>query len=189
LPDADFFTQAWDVRVALYEKETGQRLPVQIEESDVGDHLMLSRLRVPGHPPSCPEDGKLTSEVSFGEAIILTYAAVTFEQEGSRVELCWKAIQALPTDYTVFVHLQDTSGMPIVTGDGPPMRGAFPTSMWHPGDIILDVHHLMSESENEEQGKRIAIGLYNPKDGSRLPAFVGDTLIPDAAVQIWPDHP
>ena len=156
---------------------------------DVGDQLTLDRLRMSGLEPSCPKEGQLSAEVYFGEAIALTHAAVIPEQQGNRVELCWKSVQPLHTDYTVFVHLQDTSGVPISTGDGPPMQGAFPTSMWRPGDVILDVHHLTTESENEKQGKRIAVGLYKPEDGSRLPAYAGDVPVPDAAVVVWPDHP
>jgi 4-amino-4-deoxy-L-arabinose transferase-like glycosyltransferase len=189
LPEADFSTRAWDMQVAFYQIETGERLPVQIGGTDAGDRLSLTRLRVPGALPLCREEGQMTSEVRFSDAVVLTHATVIPEPEGDRVELCWKALQPLAADYTVFVHLQDLSGVPIVTGDGPPMQGAFPTSMWRPGDVILDVHHLMPESEGENQGKRIAVGLYKPEDGLRLPAYVGDIPVPDAAVHVWPNHP
>ena len=189
LPETDFPTQAWDVRLALYQIETGDRLPVQVQGLHVGDQLVLARLRVPGIQPSCPERGRLAAEVHFGQAVALTHAAVIAEQEGDRVELCWKTIQPLPADYTIFIHLQDTSGALIATGDGPPMQGAFSTSLWHPGDAILDVHRLAFESGTKNQGGRITIGLYKPEDGSRLPAYIGDVPVPDAAVQIWPNHP
>ncbi len=188
LPESDFSTQAWDMHIALYQQETGERLRVQVTGEDAGDRMVLTRLRVPGIQPSCPENGLLTSQVHFGEAVALTHATVTPEQEGSRVELCWKALQPLQTDYTVFVHLQDTPGAPIDTGDGPPMQGAFPISMWHPGDIVLDVHHLESVI-GEEIGQRVTVGLYNPVDGSRLPAYVGETPVPNAEVSVWPEHP
>ncbi len=187
LPEADFATQAWDLHLALYHGESGERLPVRVKESDVGEQLVLTRLRVPGTRPSCTEEGRLASEVRFGDAIALTHATVIPEQEGSRVELCWQALCPLPADYTVFVHLQDASGALLATGDGPPMQGAFPTSLWRSGDVVLDVHHLLSLPDAENG--RISVGLYEPKDGSRLPAFVGDVSIPDAAVQVWPDRP
>ncbi len=189
LPEADFPTQAWDVRLALYQGETGDRLPIQVQGSHVGDQLVLARLRATGIQPSCPEDGRLASEVHFGQAVALTHAVVIPEQGGDRVELCWKTIQPLSADYTVFVHLQHASGALIATGDGPPMQGAFSTSLWHPGDVILDVHRLAFESDTKDQGGRITIGLYKPEDGSRLPAYIGDVPVPDAAVQIWPNHP
>jgi len=156
---------------------------------DAGDRLVLTRLRVPGLLPSCPEEGRLTSEVRFGEAVALTHASVVPEQEGARVVLCWENLQPLLADYTVFVHLEDASGALIGTGDGPPMQGAFPTSMWRPGDVVLDTHRLVPAAGEEAGGQRITVGLYKPEDGSRLPAYVGGVPVPDAAVPVWPDGP
>jgi hypothetical protein len=189
LPEADFSTQAWDLHLILYERETGERLPVRLDEVAAGDRLVLARLRVPGHLPSCPDDGLLASEVRFGEAVALTHASVIPDQEETRVVLCWKSLQPLPGDYTVFVHLQDAASALVGTGDGPPMQGAFPSSMWCPGDMILDVHHLALAVGDVEVGQRIAVGLYSLEDGSRLPAYVGEVSVPDAAVPVWPDRP
>ncbi len=196
LPEADFSTQAWDLHLILYREETGERLPVRLDEVAAGDQLMLTRLRVPGHSPSCPDDRVLTSEVRFGEAtarsgeaVALTHAWVTPARGGYEVSLCWESLQPLPADYTVFVHLLDASGALASTGDGPPVQGAFPTSMWRPGDVILDVHRLALADGDAEAGRRIVVGLYNLENGSRLPLHVGDAPIPDAAVPVWPDHP
>jgi hypothetical protein len=197
LPEADLPTQAWDVHMALFQRETGERLPVHAGESNLGDHVTLTQLRVPGVQAACPEEGKLTSEIHFGESVALTHASVILEKKAARVVLCWEALRDLSDNYTVFVHLLDASGVLVGTGDGPPMEGAFPTSMWHPGDIVLDVHRLVPDSVEGsaklgEQGAhslRVTVGLYNPIDGSRLPAYAGETLIPGAAVEIWPSHP
>ncbi|MDY7075603.1 MAG: glycosyltransferase family 39 protein [Chloroflexota bacterium] len=199
LPEADFPTQAWDVHMALYQMETGERLPVELAGTTAGDRVVLAQLRVPGHPPRCPEEGILTSEVHFGEAVALTHAVVAAEQGDVQVMLCWEALQPLPDDYTVFVHLEDASGSLISTGDGPPMQGAFSTSMWHPGDVVLDVHHLImtpaeewveeKEGELGASGQHITVGLYNPKDNMRLPAYVEGVPVSDAAVSVWPNRP
>ncbi len=187
LPEAEFPTQAWDARLALYRAETEARLPISVDGTAAGDALTLARLRVLGNPPVCPEEEKLSSAVRFGEEVALTHASVSVEDGESHVSLCWESLQPLPADYTVFVHLQDDSGELIATGDGPPLGGAFPTSMWRPGDVILDTHLLgMSAVEG---GGRITVGLYNSHDGSRLPAYVEGELLPDAAVSVWPDCP
>jgi len=189
LPEDDFLTQAWDLHLVLYQGETGERLPVQIGGVDAGDWLVLDRLRVPGTMPPCPEEGQLTSEVCFGKVVALTHASVVPEQGGARVVLCWKSLRPLLADYTVFVHLEDASGVLIGTGDGPPMQGAFPTSMWRPGDVVLDTHRLVPAAGEEAGGQRITVGLYKPEDGSRLPAYIGGVPVPDAAVPVWPDGP
>lgn len=186
LPQADFPTQAWDLYALLFREGTGERLPVQVDGLAAGNHLVLARLRVPGRTPSCPEEGRLSSEVRFESYATLTHAWVTSDQGSIQVILCWKALAPLPGDYTIFVHALDGEGALIGTGDGPPMQGAFPTSLWNLGDAILDVHHLMIEEGAVP--RRITVGWYN-LDGLRLSAFLGGVPIPDAEVTVWSSYP
>ena len=183
LPKSSFVTQAWDLHLALYQDTDGERLPVQVGGTPLGARLVLTRLRVPGELPHCPEDALLPSEVVFGESVALTHASVAPGQERTMVTLCWKALQPLPVDYTVFVHLQDGSGGLVDTGDGPPMQGAFPTSTWVPGDVIADAHSVGPLTVGSEY--RIAVGLYNPTDGLRLPAYRGGEPLSNAAAVVW----
>lgn len=187
LPEGDFMTQAWGLHLILYQEETGDRLPVRVAGRAAGDHLVLAHLRVPGSPPACPADGRLEAEVRFGEAVALTHASVVFGAESTRVVLCWEALQGLSTDYTVFVHLSDAAGALIATGDGPPMQGAFPTSLWQPGDVITDVHHL--EQVFSDSGQVITVGLYSQEDGSRLPAVARGVPVPGDEALVWSVDP
>lgn len=182
LPAASFPVQAWDLHLALYDGESGERLPIEVDGAVV-DHLLLTRQRLPGENPSCPEEGRLTAAVRFGEAVALTHALVTSEEDGARVLLCWQALQPLPADYTVFVHLLDSSGALVDTGDGPPMGGAFPTSLWQPGDAILDPHVLATEID---AGDTVVVGLYRAEGGERLAALVDGLAAPNNAVTVWP---
>ncbi len=187
LPAADFPTQAWDLHLALYQEGTGDRLPVRVGGVAIGDHLVLTRLRVPGRLPDCPEEGKLTSEVRFDNYATLTHARIAFDPEDARVMLCWKALTPLPGDYTVFVHVLDDGGVLVGSGDGPPMQGAFPTSLWRPGDMVLDFHHLTIDEGTAVA--RITVGLYNPANGSRIPVSADRIPVPDAEVTVWTWHP
>jgi len=182
LPAGGFPVQAWDLHLALYDSESGRRLPIEVNGAIV-DHLLLARQRLPGEPPSCPAEGRLSVTARFGQAVALTHALVTPQGDGTRVLLCWQALHPLPADYTVFVHLLDASGALVETGDGPPMGGAFPTSLWQPGDVILDLHSLAT---GIDAGNTIVVGLYRPEDGERLAAFVDQLPAPSNAVTIWP---
>jgi len=184
LPAADFLTQAWDLQVVLYELERGG-LPVRVGETPVGNRLILHRLRLPGREPVCPESGRLSSDVRLGESVALTHADVVPETGGIQVILCWKSLAPLDRDYQVFVHLYDASGTLVAAGDGPPMGGAFPSSLWRPGDVVIDIHRLPARVE----GGRVAVGLYRLDDGTRLPVTIGGEPVPDAAVPIWPVRP
>ncbi|MBN2392399.1 MAG: glycosyltransferase family 39 protein [Anaerolineae bacterium] len=186
LPAADFATQAWDLHLALYQRESGARLPVSIDGISVGTHLMLTRLRLPGVAPDCPAETRLPGTFDFGESVRLTHAVVAPSADHMLVTLCWESVRALPADYTVFVHLLDADGTLKTTGDGPPAAGAFPTSFWQSGDRILDTHWLPQPAA---PGGTIVVGLYLPSDGARLSAWRDGEPVPDDALMIWPLSP
>jgi 4-amino-4-deoxy-L-arabinose transferase-like glycosyltransferase len=184
LPAADFPTQAWDLQLVLYKSEQGG-LPVWVNDTPVGNRLLLYRLRLPGREPVCSESGRLSADIRLGGSVALTHAEVVPDAEGARVILCWQSLAPLAGDYHVFVHLYDPAGTLVAAGDGPPMGGAFPSSLWHPGDVILDIHRLPALVEDG----RVAVGLYRLEDGVRLPVTIGGNAVPDAAIPIWPDRP
>lgn len=185
LPEAEFPTQAWDLQLVVYLPHSGARLPARVGGVPGGDRVILARLRLPGKEPTCPQVGQLASEVRFNDAVSLTHAWVTPADGGTQVALCWKALTRLPRDYQVFVHLYDGAGNLADAGDGPPMQGAFPTSTWEPGDVILDIHRIGSPVGEG----RITVGLYLLEDGSRLPAWVEDQPVREGEVVVWPSRP
>jgi hypothetical protein len=71
-------------------------------------------------------------------------------------------------DYTVFVHILDGAGRMLGQDDGIPQRGAFPTTMWQPGDVVDDVHELGIE---QRPGLSLEIGLYTRPGLQRVPAL------------------
>lgn len=184
LPPSTFFTtRTWDLHLALYQEESGARLPVTLDDVAVGTHLTLARLGLPGVASDCPAEAQVPGALRLGDAVRLTHAAVAPETERTLVKLCWEAERALPADYTVFVHLLDADGALKTTGDGPPARGAFPTSFWQSGDRIIDLHEL---AQPLAPGDSIVVGLYHPQDGVRLPAFRDGAPVPHDALVIWP---
>ncbi len=100
--------------------------------------------------------------------------------------LYWKLAgdQPVPADYTVFVHLVDEQGSLIVEpADGPPVEGAWPTSAWLPGQVVVDTR-LVALPPNLHPGRYdVRVGLYDPNTGVRLAALQPDgTPWPEDAV-------
>lgn len=91
--------------------------------------------------------------------------------------LYWKVAgdQPVPADYTVFVHLVDEQGSLIVEpADGPPVEGAWPTSAWLPGQVVVDTR-LVALPPNLHPGRYdVRVGLYDPNTGVRLAALQPD---------------
>ncbi len=187
LPQSGFPTQAWDLQLILYEESSMERLPVRVGDTPAGDRFVLARLRWPGISPECPEEGRLSREVLFGDAIALTHSLVVPETTGTQVILCWNSLRPLSQDLHVFVHLYDETGNLLQAGDSPPIEGAFPTSLWAVGDLVRDPHFLRGVIP--QPGQKIAIGWYNLENGQRLPATQDGKAVPDNAILIWPDQP
>jgi 4-amino-4-deoxy-L-arabinose transferase-like glycosyltransferase len=103
-------------------------------------------------------------DVTFGGAIKLIGYRIE-EDSVPRVVLCWQSVKSMPIDYTVFVHVPGSNGM--ISGDGQPVSGNYPTSVWQPGQVIEDVHSLPTGSELKIPSA--SIGLYRLDTGERLP--------------------
>ncbi len=118
--------------------------------------------------------------VTFGGQIRLAGYELVREAEMLHLTLWWQALTASPNDYTVFVHLfGPESPVPVAQNDAPPRGGAYPTSWWVPGEVVSDTV-IISLRDVPPGEYRLAVGLYRPETGERLPALAADgTPIPD----------
>jgi hypothetical protein len=130
--------------------------------------------------PTCAADYRL------GETIrLLGYDLVQGQDTGERrleLTLHWRAEQAPLADFTVFVHGVDKDGVLLGQHDGPPRDGAYPTSWWLPGDIVLDQHIFSLSGEGfGDDHVRLRVGMYDQATAARLPAYneVGERLPDD----------
>jgi len=106
----------------------------------------------------------------FAEGVILRAALVKphrqQEDGGVRVRLYWDAAAPLDADYTVFVHyLRD--GERIAQHDRPPADGHLPTTLWQPGDLVLDEHPLADLTPDPARDQ-LRVGLYRADTGAGL---------------------
>jgi len=56
-------------------------------------------------------------------------------------------------------------------GDGPPMNGDYPPSYWERGEAIVDEHNMVVDTDAPPGEYQLAVGLYRPADGTRLPVW------------------
>ncbi len=117
------------------------------------------------------------AEAVFGEALALVEHSVEGAPEpGAELTLSlrWRALASVAHDYTVLVHLLDQNGEKLAQADGPPLAGRYPTSLWRPGEELLDVHRLTIPADAVAEGYWIAVGLYRPESLERLAAVDAD---------------
>lgn len=89
------------------------------------------------------------------------------------IELRWESLRPVGYDYQVFVHLVNEEGVKKAQRDGQPVLWMRPTSTWRPGERIID-HYALPVTEDLDPGTyTIAVGLYDPVNGQRLPIGIG----------------
>jgi hypothetical protein len=121
------------------------------------------------------EPGSISHPVgaSFDDQIeLLGYDATPEDREVS-ITLHWRSIQVPRADYTVFAHLLDSDGRVVSQHDGPPQDGAYPTSAWDAGEVVVDERILLLPPDLTPGLYSLWVGLYLPASGERLPVAGG----------------
>ncbi len=147
--------------------------------------------RLPAAAPPAPLPDHPAGAVFGGAARLLGYSlepASARPGEAVKLTLYWQVLAPLDRDYTVFTHLLDghnpkTNG-PVWAGhDGQPDGGHYPTTVWQPGEVILDLHPLSVPADAPPGEYRLEVGLYLLETMARLPATdaAGQPLADDAA--------
>jgi hypothetical protein len=95
--------------------------------------------------------------------------------EPCRLELYWRATSVPKADYKVFVHLLATDGK-IASQADTPLRGpAGMATKWRPGEVVRETYDLVLPPTLAPGAYTIALGLYEPQSGKRLPVVAGGT--------------
>ncbi len=82
--------------------------------------------------------------------------------------LYWQAGTTTENLYTVFTHLETLNGQVIAQIDSQPQGGGMPTASWATGQVITDTYPLRIPPDTPPGAYRIAVGMYNPLDGTHL---------------------
>lgn len=108
------------------------------------------------------------SDIAFGNVLRLVGWEVLSEKDvavtrlrlGTAYELrlVFLVKGTTPTDWQVFVHLD--GGGRRHNGDHDPVLGHYPTSLWQPGDIIVDRHRLVLERTSAPGTYTLHVGLF-----------------------------
>jgi len=168
-----------DAPPGLYDVQLGWYDPVTDKRLAVGQGTAFRVAVLPVDWAVTEREDLIQVGERFGEAITLEgYASTTdavalgvaTEPEVLWVTLRWSTDDWLQADYTVFVHLVDVEGdgAAIAQGDGPPLDGRWPTSLWIPGAALDDVHTVPLPDGLAAGTYGLLVGLYDPASGERL---------------------
>ena len=153
------------VEVGLYDPEEGRTLgAVRVGEAKLAPPESAPPV---AHPLAVDLIGGVTLrgydlspvEVAPGEVVTLT--------------LYWETREVPAADYQVFVHLLGAGPEPVAQGDGPPLLGDYPTTMWAPGEIIADPHPVTLPTDLAPGQYRLLVGMYDLETLARLARLDG----------------
>ncbi len=101
--------------------------------------------------------------------------------------LTWRALASPRASYTIFIHLIDGAGRPVVGHDYTPLGGACPTYLWFPkwlpGQTLKDPYRLSLPSDLPPGDYWLEVGMYGMTSLRRLPVvdlggdLAGDRII------------
>jgi len=77
-----------------------------------------------------------------------------------QVSLYWRAERDLSTDYHTYVHLLDEEGSTIAQSDHRPGQEYYPSSLWKPGETLVDVHFFPVPGATQADVVTLVAGVY-----------------------------
>jgi 4-amino-4-deoxy-L-arabinose transferase-like glycosyltransferase len=85
--------------------------------------------------------------------------------------LIWRSRSPMDRAYTVFTHLLDAAEQVRGQKDNPPVRGTYPTTLWVPGEVIVDEYEIVVAASAAPGPHVIEVGMYDPVTMARLPVL------------------
>jgi hypothetical protein len=137
------------------------------------DFATLGTFKIALPPSISTPDDRLYAD--FGDLIQLFGYTLTSTEEGLSITLFWRAKDTPDADYTVFLHVVDANGNIIAQADAQPFHGQYPTSIWSPGESVVD-EWVIPVSAGEY---RIFLGLYLLDTLERLPVVLNGQPLED----------
>jgi hypothetical protein len=132
-----------------------------------------------------------TAEGDFGGLVRLTgydlRPATPHAGEALTLRLFWQALAPMEADYTVFVHLFVTgeeSASPRAQSDAQPCEGAYPTSSWATGEMVMDTRTLLIPTGFPADQATLVLGLYAWPSLERLPLAGTMASLPDNRLRL-----
>ncbi len=80
----------------------------------------------------------------------------------------WQALAQPQERYKVFVHVLDRAGHIVGQWDSEPGDGMNITTLWQPGETVVDNYGVLIRPGTPPGTHRIEVGMYSPASGQRL---------------------
>lgn len=141
-----------------------------------------SLIRVRERPAKMGVSPQVDSNISFGDGLLLLGYDSTLRESHSRmwvrVNLYWQAL-AETEEFWVSLRLVDSAGRLAGQVDSAPVREAYPTNAWQPGETIVDSYDLPLLVGVPPGEYSLGVVLYGPQTWEEVGrAQLGKVVLP-----------
>jgi len=161
VPETAYAPDLAQIEVGLYDATTGARLPT----SSGGDNVRFGRIELRARPGEIPN----SISINFGNEMELVGYDLDrrIARSGEMVELTlyWRALQQMDVNYTVSTQLIDPAQRKAAQHDGWPLDGAAPTTIWSPGEPVVDTRALTILPDTPAGVYDLRVAVYLLEDG------------------------
>jgi hypothetical protein len=156
------------------------------------------RLAIYAVPTAPPKEVQNPLDVKLGaEIALLGYSLLAREVEAGDIlplTLFWQAMAQPKERYKVFVHVLDEAGHIVGQWDSEPGGGLNITTIWQPGETVVDNYGVLVQPGTPPGQHRIEVGMYSLITGQRLNITEGsqagnDHLFLDSIEVLRPSEP
>jgi uncharacterized membrane protein len=137
----------YGLSVGLYEKVNGEYLPVVGEQKNITQtEIFMTALAIEKNKASFTASQLRIEQPLFVDMGEMRFLGSTFfpgairSGEEMSVGLYWRARGKPRGDYLVAVQLRDAAGRIVAEQKDRPAAGAYPTTQWSEGEVLLDWH-------------------------------------------------
>lgn len=134
------------------------------EDSAMVFHSKAQGIRLPDKP-------KTMLSANLNNTVQLQGVTSSIEASVYRVYLFWNVISPLHQNFTQFVHIRNEQGDTVAQADFEPLNGQYSTTLWKPGETVVDVHDLILPADLPPGEYRVLGGLYRWDTLERMPVI------------------
>jgi hypothetical protein len=168
----------------------GQQDPQRLVERWLDEHAYKAREEWVGDvrfvtyavPDKPATEMETAVDLRFGDAITLKGYTLRDDTVGPgdivQLALFWQTAAPLAERYKIFLHLVDEDGRLVAQRDGEPGGGLRLTTVWQPGETVVDNHGLLVPAGTPAGDYTLLLGLYPLSDaGTRLPIQTAEGVV------------
>jgi len=161
VPETAYAPDVAQVEVGLYDVASGVRLPA----SSGGDNARFGRIELRARPGEVPNP----ISINFGERMELAGYDLDrrIVRPGEPVELAlyWRGRREMDVNYTISTQLIDPAQRKAAQLDGCPLDGAAPTTIWEPGEVVVDTRRLLIFPDAPPGAYDLRVAVYLLEEG------------------------